>query len=126
MLKVIEQIFVALVIASFVGIGAWALLFPIHYFDTLGADFSPLTVFSESEIRIVGALYLLAGLAAVVGVFNAAFRQNAYLIFLFMVSTLLLARLVEFGHLKVDRQLLIITAMELLFWIYAFAKWRKA
>ena len=112
--KFLDLFLRSLYILLFIPIGGWALFFADHYAEFIEASLN--TPLAKGEIQVLGAVYLLSGLWVAYTWFNKN-SNELYRAALFMVSALLLSRLVALIKGDLDQTLMMFAAIEIPFFI---------
>ena len=120
--NILDIIMRVLYIGLFIPIGAWALFVVDHYGQTIEAVLqSPL---ARGEIQVLGAVYFLSGLWVAYAWYKKN-DQELYRAALFMMSALLLSRMIALIKGDLNQTLLLFVAVEIPFFIWAWINLRK-
>jgi len=121
----LNKLFLLFTSITYIYLGGWAMLYPLSYVELIGITIS--SDVGSSEIRsAVGGINLLVGLFSFYAIFKKKYEDLFFKILLFIISGILIGRIVTLVYGEFTSAFLIyFTAFELVYFTFLIIAIRK-
>jgi len=120
-----NKIFLFLTALIYLYLGGWALFFPAGFVDSVGLAIT--TNVGSGEVRsLYGGINFLIGLFSLLALVRSKYESSFFKILLFVITGILLGRIVTFIYGEFDSVfLLYFTVFELVYFVFLVTALRK-